>query len=120
MKENKGKPVKQCKLTSQVKKTKQKEEKYKNTHKMRDVRLTKKIIIIIQIYNNFQVLWSSKVKFVSLSPLLRCPSLSPTLVFSQFQVLMSHSWGFKKERKKMTEGRRDIKGKKEGKRGRRY
>ena len=27
---------------------------------------------------------------------------------------MSHSWGFKKERKKMTEGRRDIKGEKEG------
>ena len=56
-----------------MKKTKQKEEKYKNTHKMRDVRLTKKIIIIIQIYNNFQVLWSSKVKFVSLSQLLGCP-----------------------------------------------
>ena len=29
--------------------------------------------IIIQIYNNFQVLWSSKVKFVSLSQLLGCP-----------------------------------------------
>ena len=79
---------------------------------MSDVRIMKKIII--QIYNNLQVLWNSKVKFVSLSQLLRCPSLSPTLVFSQFQVLMSHSWGFKKERKKMTEGRRDIKGEKEG------
>ena len=62
--ENKGKPVKQCKLTSQVKKNKQKEEKYKNTNKMSDVRVMK---IIIQIYNNLQVLWSSKVKSVSLS-----------------------------------------------------
>ena len=35
--ENKGKPVKQCKLTSQVKKTKHREEKYKNTNKMSDV-----------------------------------------------------------------------------------
>ena len=42
MKENKGKQVKQCKLTSQVKKTKQKEEKYKSTHKMRDEILMKK------------------------------------------------------------------------------
>ena len=42
MKENKGKQVKQCKLTSQVKKTKQKEEKYKNINKKRDVRLMKK------------------------------------------------------------------------------
>ena len=40
--ENKGKPVKQCNLTSQVKKTKQKEEKYKNTNKIRDVRIMKK------------------------------------------------------------------------------
>ena len=39
---------------------------------MSDVRIMKKIIII-QIYNNLQVLWSSKVKFVSLSQLLGCP-----------------------------------------------
>ena len=39
--ENKGKPVKQCKLTSQAKKTKQK-ERYKNTNKMSDVRIMKK------------------------------------------------------------------------------
>ena len=63
--------MKQCKLTSQVKKTKQKEEKYKNTNKMSDVSIMKRIII--QIYNNLQVLWSSKVKFVSLSQLLGCP-----------------------------------------------
>ena len=55
-----------------MKKTKQKEERYKNTNKMSDVRIMKKIIII-QIYNNLQVLWSSKVKFVSLSQLLGCP-----------------------------------------------
>ena len=68
---NKGKPVKQCKLTSQAKMTKQQEEKYKNTNKMSDVIIMKKIII--QKYNNLQVLWSSKVKFVSLSQLLGCP-----------------------------------------------
>ena len=38
---------------------------------MSDVRIMKKIII--QIYNNLQLLWSSKVKFVSLSHLLGCP-----------------------------------------------
>ena len=54
-----------------MKKTKQKEEKYKNTNKMRDVRIMKKRII--QIYNILQVLWSSKVKFVSLSQLLGSP-----------------------------------------------
>ena len=52
-----------------MKKTKPKEEKYKNTNKMKDVRIMKKII---QIYNNLQVLWSSKVKFVSLSQVLGC------------------------------------------------
>ena len=38
---------------------------------MSDVRIMKKKIIL-QIYNNLQVLWSSKVKFVSLSQLLGC------------------------------------------------
>ena len=38
---------------------------------MRDVRIMKKIIMLI--YNNLQVLWSSKVKFVSLSQLLGYP-----------------------------------------------
>ena len=42
MKERTRKPVKQCKLTSQAKKTKQKEEKYKNANKMSDVRIMKK------------------------------------------------------------------------------
>ena len=69
-KREQGEPVKQCSL-SQVKKTKQKEAKYKNTNKMKNVRIMKKIIV--EIYNNLQVLWSSKVKFVSLSQLLGCP-----------------------------------------------
>ena len=34
--------IKQCKLTSQVKETKQKEEGYKNTNQMSDVRIMKK------------------------------------------------------------------------------
>ena len=69
--ENKGKPVKKCKLTSQAKKTKQKEERCKHINKMSDVMIMKKIIV--HIYNILQVLWSSKVKFVSLSQLLGCP-----------------------------------------------
>ena len=52
-----------------MKKSKQKEEKYKNTNKMSDVRIMKKI----QIYSNLQVLSNSKVKFVSVSQLLGCP-----------------------------------------------
>ena len=40
-------------------------------NKIKDVRIKKKIII--QISNNLQVLWSSKVKFVSLSQLLGWP-----------------------------------------------
>ena len=64
--------------------------------------------IIIQIYNNLEVLWHSKVKFVSLSQLLECPhfgSNSGVLRVSGFIV------GIKKKKK---EGRRDIKGEKEG------
>ena len=38
--------------------------------------------------------------------------MGPTLVFSEFQVLLSHLWGLKQNKKK-TEGRRDIKGEKE-------
>ena len=42
--------------------------------------------------------------------------MGPTLVFSQFQVLLSHLWEFKKHTHtlKKKEGRRDTKGKKEG------
>ena len=61
-----GKPVKQCNLTNQVKKTKQKEEKLKNTNK-KDIKIMKNNN---QIYNKLQVLWTSKVKFVSLCQLL--------------------------------------------------
>ena len=37
--------------------------------------------------------------------------MGPTLVFSHFQVLLSHLWGFKKKR---TDRRRDINGEKKG------
>ena len=43
---------------------------------MGDIRIRKKIII--QIYNILQVLWRSKVKFVSLCQLLGCPLLGST------------------------------------------
>ena len=91
-----------------MKKTKQKEEKYKNTNKMSDIRIMKKII---QIYNILQVLWSSKVKFVSLCQLLGCPSLGSN--FGLFTILgfVVSLVGIKK---KKPEGRRDIKGEKEG------
>ena len=59
-----------------------------------------------------QVLWNSKVKFVSLSQLLGWPPLWDQLLSFQFQVLLSHLWEFKNFLTK--EGRRDIKGKKEG------
>ena len=74
---------------------------------MSDVRIMKNII---QIYNNLQVLWSSKVKFVSLAQLLGWPLFGLSLVFSQLQVLLSHLWELKK---KKLELRRDIKGEKE-------
>ena len=105
---NKGKPVKQCKLTSQVKKTKQKEEKYKNTNIMSDVRIMKKIII--QIYNNLQVLWSSQVKFVSLPQLLGGPPFGSNSGLFTVAGFIVSLVGIKKK----MEGRRDIKGEKEG------
>ena len=52
----------------------------------------------MHIYNNLQALWSSKVKFYCLS----CwddPSLDPTLVLSQLQVLFSLVGFLKKEKK---------------------
>ena len=42
MKERTGEINQKCKLTSQTKKTKQKEERYKNSNKMSDVRIMKK------------------------------------------------------------------------------
>ena len=77
---------------------------------MRDVRIVEKIII--QICNNLQVLWSSKVIFVSLSQLLGCPlfgSNSGVFTVPGFIVPLVR---IKKKKKK--KGRRDIKGKKEG------
>ena len=52
---------------------------------------------MIQIYNNLQVLWNSKVKFVSLSQLLGRPLFGSNSGFSQLQVLLSHLWELKKE-----------------------
>ena len=69
---------------------------------MNDVRLMKKIII--QIYNILQVLWSGKVKFVSLSQLLGCPLFGSN--FGLFRVpgfIVSHVGIKKKKRKKEEE-----------------
>ena len=84
-----------------MKKTKQKEEKYKNTNKMSDVRIMK--IIIIQIYNNLQVLWSSKVKFVSLSQLLGCPLFGSNSGLFTVPVFIVSLVGIKKKRQKEEE-----------------
>ena len=76
---------------------------------MSDVRIMKKIIT--QIYNNLQVLWSSKVKFVSLSQLLGCPLFGSNSGLFTVPGFIVSLVGIKK--KKM-EGKRDIKGEKEG------
>ena len=102
-KREQGKAGKQCKLTSQVKKSKQKEERYKNTNKMSDERIMKKITI--QIYNNLQVLWSCK----SLSQLLGCPLFGYKSGFFTSPGFIVSLVGIKK--KKM-EWRRYIKGEK--------
>ena len=75
---------------------------------MSDVRIMNKIIL--QIYNNLHILWSSKVKFVSVvgMPLLWVQLWS--FHSSRFYCLL---WEFKKK-KKEEEGRKDIKGQKEG------
>ena len=77
---------------------------------MSDVRIMKKIII--QTYNNLQVLWSSRVKLVSLSQLLGSPLFG--FKFGLFTVsgFIVSLVGIKK--KKEEEGIRDIKGKREG------
>ena len=80
---------------------------------MSDVRIMNKIII--QLYNNLQVLWSSKVKFVTLFQLLICPlfgSISglftvPGFIVSPVVIFLKR----KKEEIKMER-------KEEGKRGR--
>ena len=78
---------------------------------MSDVRIMKKIII--QIYNNLQVLWSSKVKFVSLSQLLGCPLFGSNFGLFTVPGFIVALVGIKKKMKKK-EGRRYIKGEKEG------
>ena len=67
--------------------------------------------IIVHIYNILQVLWSSKVKFVSLSQLLGCPLFGSNFGLFTVPGFIVSLVGIKK--KKM-EGKRDIKGEKEG------
>ena len=55
--------------------------------------------ITMQIYNNLQVLWSSKVKFVSLSQLLGCPLFGSNFGLFRVVGLLSHFWVFKKKRR---------------------
>ena len=64
---------------------------------MSDLRVMKKIII--QIYNNLQVLRSSKVKFVSLSQLLGCPLFGPKFVFFLVPGFIVSLVGIKKKKK---------------------
>ena len=93
-----------------MKKTKQKEERYKNTNKMSDIRIMKKLVI--QIYNNLEFLWSSKVKFVSLSQLLGCPLFGSNSGLFTVPGFIVSLVGIKK--KEEEEGRRHIQGEKEG------
>ena len=74
---------------------------------MSDVRIIKKIII--QIYNILQGLWSSKVKFVSLSQLLGCPLFGSNFGLFTVPGFIVSRVRIKKKKRKM-EGRRDIKG----------
>ena len=56
-------------------------------------------IIIIQIYNNLQVLWGSKVKFVSLSQLLGCPLFGSNSGLFTVPGFIVYLWELKKKRK---------------------
>ena len=80
----------------------------------------------MQIYNNLQVLWSSKVKFVSLSQLLGCPLFgsnsgpfrAPGFIVSLVGIKKKgrKEEGIEKERMEgRNEGRTNEKRKKEGK-----
>ena len=62
------------------------------------LRIMKKIII--QIYNILQVLWSSKVTFVSLSQLLGCPLFGPNFGLFTVPDFIVSLVGIKKEEKK--------------------
>ena len=68
---------------------------------MSDVRLMKKIII--QIYNILQVLWSSKVKFVSLFQLLGCPLFGPNSGLSTVPGFIVALVGIKKKKRRKEE-----------------
>ena len=68
---------------------------------MSDVRIMKKIVI--QMYNNLQVLWSSKVKFVSLSQLLGCPLFGPNSGLFRVPGFIVSLVGIKKKRQRKEE-----------------
>ena len=73
---------------------------------MTDVRIMKKIII--QIYNNLQVLWSSQVKFVSLPQLLGCFLFGSNFGLLRVPAFIVSLVGIKKKkdgRKKIYKGR---------------
>ena len=86
---------------------------------MSDVRIMKKIIT--QIYHNLQVLWSSKVKFVSLSRLLGCPLFGSNFGLFTVPGFIVSLVGIKKKngRKKRYKGRERRGTKRKKERGRR-
>ena len=69
--------------------------------------------IIVHIYNILQVLWSSKVKFVSLFQLLGCPLFGSNFGLFSSRIYCLPCGDLLKKIKKM-ERRRYIKGEKEG------
>ena len=75
---------------------------------MGDIRIMKKIII--QIYNSLQVLWSSKVKFVSLSQLLGCPLFGSNSGLFTVPGFIVSLVGIKKKRQKEEEIKREKEG----------
>ena len=91
-----------------MKNAKQKEEKYKNTNKMSVVRIMTKIII--QIYNNLQVRWSSQVKFVSLPQLLGGPPFGSNSGLFTVAGFIVSLVGIKKKRQTEEEIKREKEG----------
>ena len=76
--------------------------RYKNTNKMSDVRIMKKI----QIYITCKFTGVAKWNLFHCLSCWGAPSLDPTLIFSESQVLLSHLWGLKKIKIKIKEDRR--------------
>ena len=64
--------------------------------------------ITIQIYNNFQDLWSSKVKFVSLSQVLGCPLFGSNFGLFTVPGFIVSVVGIKKKKKKERKKEEEI------------